>query len=134
MTSGGRNDQTSVASMVEDIVGCKWSVGILQQVADGCRRPSGLLRALPGLSAKVMNERLRKMQRFGIVTRTVTGEKPPLEVEYALSPFGLRFIRIIDEVRHLQEAIDTAEKRGTRPLLKQQKTGERPCLPGKGAL
>jgi DNA-binding HxlR family transcriptional regulator len=92
--------------MVEDIVGCKWSVGILQQVAGGCRRPGGLLRALPGLSAKVMNERLRKMQRFGIVTRTVTGEKPPIEVEYFLSPFGRRFIRIIDEVRHLQEEVD----------------------------
>jgi DNA-binding HxlR family transcriptional regulator len=92
--------------MVEDIVGCKWSVGILQQVVDGCRRPSGLLHALPGLSAKVMNERLRKMQRFGIVTRTATGEKPPLEVEYNLSPFGRRFIRIIDEVRRLQDAVD----------------------------
>lgn len=113
MTDCVRNDATTVATMVEDIVGCKWSVGILQQVAGGCRRPSGLLRALPGLSAKVMNERLRKMQRFGIVTRMVTGEKPPLEVEYYLSPFGQRFIRIIDEVRHLQEAVDAdSEFRG----------------------
>lgn len=97
---------TSVASMVESIVGCKWSVGLLRLLADGCRRPSAILRASPGLSTKVMNERLRKMLRFGIVSRTVFGDKPPVEVEYVLTPFGRRFIGIIDEVRRLQEAVD----------------------------
>jgi DNA-binding HxlR family transcriptional regulator len=95
-----------VASMVESIVGCKWSVGLLQLLADGCSRPSALLRASTGLSAKVMNERLRKMLRFGIVRRTVFGDKPPVEVEYALTPFGRRFMGIIKEVRRLQEAVD----------------------------
>ncbi len=96
-----------VASMVESIVGCKWSVGLLRLLGDGCSRPSALLRASTGLSAKVMNERLRKMLRFGIVRRTVFGEKPPVEVEYVLTPFGRRFMGIIDEVRRLQEAVDS---------------------------
>jgi DNA-binding HxlR family transcriptional regulator len=96
----------TVASMVESVVGCKWSVGLLRLLADGCRRPSALLRASTGLSAKVMNERLRKMLRFGIVQRIVFGDKPPVEVEYVLTPFGRRFIGIIDEVRRLQEAVD----------------------------
>ena len=95
-----------VAAMVESIVGCKWSVRLLQLCAEGQRRPSALLRACPGLSAKVMNERLQKMLRFGIVDRTVQGDKPPLEVDYALTPFGRRFLRIIDEVRELQDAVD----------------------------
>jgi DNA-binding HxlR family transcriptional regulator len=95
-----------VASMVENIVGCKWSVGLLLLLADGCSRPSALLRASTGLSAKVMNERLRKMLRFGIVRRTVFGDKPPVEVDYVLTPFGRRFIGIIEEVRRLQEAVD----------------------------
>lgn len=95
-----------VASMVESIVGCKWSVGLLRLLADGCNRPSALLRASTGLSAKVMNERLRKMLRFGVVRRTVFGDKPPVEVEYVLTPFGRRFMGIIEEVRRLQEAVD----------------------------
>ena len=97
---------TSVASMVESVVGCKWSVRLLQLSADGHTRPSAFLRACPGLSAKVMNERLRKMMRFGIVRRTVFGDKPPVEVEYVLTPFGRRFMGIIEEVRRLQEAVD----------------------------
>ena len=51
----GREDPDEVlpvASMVEQIVGCKWSVTLLQACADGHRRPSALLRACPGLSAK----------------------------------------------------------------------------------
>jgi DNA-binding HxlR family transcriptional regulator len=96
----------AVASMVESIVGCKWSVRLLCLAADGCSRPSALLRACPGLSAKVMNERWHKMVRFGIVQRRVFGQKPPLEVEYLLTPFGRRFIELLDGVRRLQEAVD----------------------------
>ncbi len=95
-----------VASMVESIIGCKWSVRLLRLIADGCTRPSALLRASPGLSTKVMNERLRKMTRFGIVQRTVFGEKPPVQVEYVLTSFGRRFMGVLDEVRRLQEAVD----------------------------
>lgn len=104
----GSNDagRISVASMVESIVGCKWSLRLLQLCTDGHSRPSAFLRACPGLSAKVMNERLRKMMRFGILRRTVLGEKPPIEVEYALTPFGRRFLGILAEVRRLQEAVD----------------------------
>lgn len=95
-----------VASMVESIIGCKWSVRILQLCAEDHHRPSAFLRACPGLSSKVMNERLRKMIRFGVLKRTVFGEKPPVEVEYRLTPLGRRFMHILEQVRHLQQAID----------------------------
>lgn len=98
-----------VASMVESIVGCKWSLSLLRLAADGTSRPSALLRACPGLSAKVMNERLQKMQRFGIVRRTVVGDKPPIEVDYTLTPFGRRFVELLDEVRRLQHDVDRGD-------------------------
>jgi DNA-binding HxlR family transcriptional regulator len=95
-----------VAEMVESIVGCKWSMRLLELLAQGCNRPSALLRACPGLSAKVMNERLRKLTRYAIAQRIVRGEKPPIEVDYVLSPFGLRFLAVLDEVRKLQAQVD----------------------------
>lgn len=104
-----RNHRISVASMVESIIGCKWSVQLLQLISDGHKRPSTFLRKCPGLSAKVMNERLRKMIRFGILERIVYGDKPPLRVEYRLTPFGNRFMKIIDEVRRLQESLERGE-------------------------
>ena len=95
-----------VALQVESVLGCKWSIQLLQLVAHGCSRPSAILRACPGLSAKVMNERLRMMIRYGIVRRTVFGDRPPIQVEYALTPFGERFTRILDEVQGLQDDVD----------------------------
>ncbi|HXH22406.1 MAG TPA: winged helix-turn-helix transcriptional regulator [Dehalococcoidia bacterium] len=53
-----------------------------------------MLRARPGLSAKLIHERLRKMTRVGIVQRTVFGEKLPVEVNYPLSPFGRPFMGV----------------------------------------
>jgi DNA-binding HxlR family transcriptional regulator len=41
-----------------------------------------------------------------MVRRTVYGEKPPVEVQYRLTPFGRRFMGILDEVRRLQAAVD----------------------------
>ncbi len=112
MGEPARAAKIPVAAMVESIVGCKWSLRLLDQFAEGHGRPSELQRACPKLSSTVMNERLRKMLRFGIVERTVSGDKPPLEVVYALTPFGRRFVRIVDEVRKLQAAIDEAPTPG----------------------
>ena len=113
-----------VVSMVESIVGCKWSVRILQLCAEGHNRPGRVLRACPGLSAKVMNERWRKMIRFGIMRRTVFGTKPPVEVEYQLTSFGRRFLKILDEVRRLQEAVDDgAIPETSKPRKKTKSSG-----------
>lgn len=101
-----REGGESVALRVECVLGCKWSIRLLQLVAQGCSRPSAILRACPGLSAKVMNERWRMMIRHGIVRRTVMGDRPPIQVEYALTPFGERFIGVLDEVRRLQHDVD----------------------------
>ena len=95
-----------VALKVESILGCKWAIRLLQLVADGYTRPSAILRACPGLSAKVMNERWRMMIRFGVVRRTVFGDHPPIQVEYALTGFGRRLMGVLEEVRRLQEDVD----------------------------
>jgi DNA-binding HxlR family transcriptional regulator len=72
-----------------------------------------------------MNERWQKMLRFGIVRRTVFGEKPPVEVEYLLTPLGRRFSGILDEVRRLQEAVDDGAVSETGKTQEQAKRSGR---------
>lgn len=94
----------SVASMVESIIGCKWSLSVLAQIrAAGDRgiRPGALERSIPGISTKVLNERLDKCLRFGLIHRTAYPEIPP-RVEYRLTPLGERFCRLLDEVERLE--------------------------------
>ena len=87
--------------MVEDIVGCKWSLTVIDHVRNGVRRPGAIEHAVPGLSQKVLNERLRKLVRFGILARTSYPEVPP-RVEYSLTNFGGRFAGILDAIRALE--------------------------------
>ena len=89
--------------MVEDIVGCKWSLAVLDRVRRGVNRPGAIESSLPGLSPKVLNERLRKLVRFGILERTAVPEIPP-RVEYTMTAFGARFARVLDEIAALDEA------------------------------
>jgi DNA-binding HxlR family transcriptional regulator len=104
-----------VARMVEDIVGCKWSLTVLSLIAGGVSRPGAMQRRVAGLTAKVLNERLRKLLRFGIIEREVFAEVPP-RVEYRLTAFGRRFGGILDQIAVLEaERSDAARAAGERP-------------------
>lgn len=106
-------DMPSVARMVEDVLGCKWSLHVLELIESGVRRPGAMERAVAGLSAKVLNERLVKLTRFGIVRRTTYPEVPP-RVEYELTDFGRRFSGILAEIRRLQESFDADVDRASQ--------------------
>lgn len=95
----------AVSAMVEDVVGCKWSLSVMRLVRDGVKRPGAMRKAVAGLSTKVLNERLRKLQRFGIVEKTIYPEVPP-RVEYELTEFGRRFAAVLDGVDSLQAWLD----------------------------
>ena len=99
-----RSGRPSVSGMLESIVGCKWSMSVLRAVAAGVHRPGALERAIPGISTKVLNERLRKLTRFGILERRVFPETPP-RVEYHFTPFGRRFLPLIDQVEALEREL-----------------------------
>ena len=86
--------------MVADVVGCKWSLLVLDLVRRGVNRPGAMERSVEGLTAKVLNERLRKLVRYGILEREVFAEVPP-RVEYRLTAFGDRFSAVLDAIREL---------------------------------
>jgi DNA-binding HxlR family transcriptional regulator len=92
----------AVARMIEDIVGCKWSLCVLDLVSRGVARPGAMQRSIDGLSAKVLNERLRKLLRYGLIARQVFAEVPP-HVEYRLTPLGRRLERILEQIRNLDQ-------------------------------
>lgn len=90
-----------VARMVEDVVGCKWSMTVLSLLASGVVRPGSMQKRVDGLTAKVLNERLRKLLRFGIIDRHVFAEVPP-HVEYHLTGFGKRFSGLLEQIAALE--------------------------------
>ena len=94
------------ARMVEAIYGCKWSLTVYRLLANGVNRPGEMVRSVDGLTTKVLNDCLRKNLDFGIIKRIAYPEIPP-RVEYEITDFGRKFIRILDQIESLQREIET---------------------------
>jgi DNA-binding HxlR family transcriptional regulator len=94
-----------VAQMVEEIIGCKWSVSVMSCVRSGIVRPGAMERSIAGISTKVLNQRLRRFLVFGILEKAVY-QQIPYRVEYRLTDFGKKFVRILDVVDELQHYLD----------------------------
>ena len=90
-----------VAPVLEAVFGCKWSLLVLSAIERGVVRPGALQRAIPGISAKVLHQRLSKLVRLGLLERVVHAEVPP-RVDYRLTSRGRDVARILALVRELE--------------------------------
>jgi DNA-binding HxlR family transcriptional regulator len=107
-TLAPRRRSDSVASIIEDVVGCKWTLHILGQIRHGVVRPGALQRSVAGLTTKVLNQRLRKLVGFGLLEKQTYRERP-LHVEYRLTPFGQQLSGILEQIETLQRERDGRE-------------------------
>src|SRR5580692_1290690 len=68
-------------------VGDKWSVLVVSRLGPGAMRFNELRRSIGGISQRMLTLTLRRLERDGLVTRTVFPTIPP-RVDYALTPLG----------------------------------------------
>lgn len=81
-----------------DIISGKWTLLILRDLSEGINRFSALERSLAGISPKTLSERLKGLERAGIISRRSFAEVPP-RVEYSLTDMGVDLIPLIDHMR-----------------------------------
>lgn len=80
------------------IISNKWKVLILRDLLTGTKRYNELLRSVVGISAKVLTQNLRDLEKDGIVERKVYPVVPP-KVEYFLTPKGLELKVVLDQMK-----------------------------------
>ncbi|MFB3738395.1 MAG: winged helix-turn-helix transcriptional regulator [Candidatus Velamenicoccus archaeovorus] len=69
------------------ILARRWTPEILRALLSGLTRFSAFTAAIPGLSDRLLSERLKELEQEGIVVRTVI-PSTPVRVEYHLTPKG----------------------------------------------
>src|SRR5215218_4645421 len=80
-----------------ELIGRRWSGAILQVMRGGVVRFSDLAAAIPGLSDRMLSERLKELEAEQLVERRVIPETP-VRVEYRLTPRGEALGTVLDAV------------------------------------
>lgn len=70
-----------------EIVGRRWTGAILRAMLAGAARFSEILAEVPGLSDRLLSERLKELEQEGIVERRVT-PSTPVRIDYVLTDKG----------------------------------------------
>jgi DNA-binding HxlR family transcriptional regulator len=81
-----------------DRIADKWTVLIVGRLATSKRRFGELRREIAGISPKVLTQKLRELERDGIITRRVYASVPP-KVVYSLTPLGHTLVGLLDAIR-----------------------------------
>jgi DNA-binding HxlR family transcriptional regulator len=78
-----------------EIIGAKWTSLIIYDLGGSKRRFRELEQLCEGISSRTLAERLRQLEREGIVRRHSYPESPP-RVEYELTDKGFDLLPIIE--------------------------------------
>jgi len=89
--------------LVIHVIGSRWTIAIVRDLAVKPRRPSELAKSLAGISAKTLTQRLRDLEEWKLVKRTAYQEIPP-RVEYELTERGKDLLFVLEALKDLGES------------------------------
>jgi DNA-binding HxlR family transcriptional regulator len=92
-----------------EVLAKRWTPQLLVLLLEGPARYSELASAVPGLSRRVMTERLKELQDAGLVKRLVD-PGPPITSTYRLSNDGEQLRRFLDELCKWAELWDVTRR------------------------
>lgn len=80
-----------------ELIGGRWTGAIIRALLSDVTRFSDLAQAIPGLSDRMLSERLKELEAEGIVERTVI-PSTPVRIEYHLTEKGRALASVIDAI------------------------------------
>jgi DNA-binding HxlR family transcriptional regulator len=80
------------------LIARRWNPLIVSALLDGVTRFTDLRNAIPGISDRLLSDRLKDLEAAGIVTREVT-PCTPVRIEYGLTQRGRDLAGVVDEMR-----------------------------------
>ena len=76
------------------VIGKRWTILIIREIFRGNTQFNRFMENIEGITPKVLTERLRELERLGIVKRRIVSEYP-VRVEYSLTDMGKGFEPIL---------------------------------------
>lgn len=85
-------------SLAMDLIGGKWKTVILYHLKANPKRYSELLKEIQTVTEMTLSLQLKQLEKDGLISREVFGEKPPVKVVYSLTDFGKTFIPTLEAI------------------------------------
>ena len=85
-----------------ELLGKRWTGLIIRSLLSGSKRFSDIQEIIPALSARMLTERFKELEKLGIITRSVYPEMP-VRIEYALTDKGRDLENSMDEIQKWAE-------------------------------
>jgi DNA-binding HxlR family transcriptional regulator len=80
-----------------ELIGRRWTGAVVRALADGAIRFGEVTAAVPGLSDRMLSERLKELEAEGIVSRIVVPDYP-VRIEYRLTAKGRDLGAVMDAI------------------------------------
>jgi DNA-binding HxlR family transcriptional regulator len=80
-----------------ELIGRRWTGAIVRALLAGATRFSDLSDAIPGVSDRLLSERLKELETEGIVARCVT-PSTPVRIDYRLTPKGQELVAVVQVI------------------------------------
>jgi DNA-binding HxlR family transcriptional regulator len=90
-----------------ELLGKRWTGLIIRTLLSGQKRFSEIADAIPNMSARMLTERFKELEKEGIVVRKVYPETP-VRIEYELSEKGRELESAMDEIQKWAEKWNSA--------------------------
>ena len=81
-----------------ELLGRRWVGAILRVLGNGTRRFNEIGTAVPGLSDRLLSERLRELETAGLVSRDVDPHERPPRITYTLTDAGRSLEDVIEAI------------------------------------
>jgi len=81
-----------------ELIGKRWTGAIVFALTDGAKRYAELGKAIPGLSDRLLSQRLRELEEEGLVERQVEAGTP-VRVTYSLTAAGQELDPVLSELK-----------------------------------
>ncbi|THU38126.1 helix-turn-helix transcriptional regulator [Niastella caeni] len=89
--------------LTREVLNGKWKPALLYAISMDIKRPSEILRLLPGVTRRVLNVQLKELETHGMVEKKTYPQLPP-KVEYSLTEIGRSLIPVIDAMNQWGDA------------------------------
>ena len=81
-----------------DVIGDRWTPLVIREMSAGSTGFNEIHRGIPRISRTLLSQRLRVMERRGLINREVDGQRR--STRYTLTPIGQELVPIVWEIGH----------------------------------